>query len=83
MEPGAIVAVTRPYLSKTRVGLACGHAVTSLAKVKPDRLPCEGCLWGWPTDMEIVEAAIADATPEVCWLPRSSVGLAPAHPARR
>jgi hypothetical protein len=62
---GPIVAVTRPYLSKTRVGLACGHAVTCLAKVKPERMPCEGCLNGWPTDLEIAEAAIAEATPEV------------------
>jgi hypothetical protein len=60
-----IVAVTRPYLSKTRVGLACGHAATSLAKVKPERVSCEGCAKGWPTDQEVVEAAIAEATPEV------------------
>jgi hypothetical protein len=59
------VAVSRPYLSKTRMGLACGHAVTSLTKVKPERLPCEGCLRGCPTDLDMVEAAIADATPEV------------------
>jgi hypothetical protein len=60
---GPIVAVTRPYLSKTRVGLACGHAVTSLAKVKQEPLACEGCLR--PTDLEMVEAAIAEVTPEV------------------
>jgi hypothetical protein len=49
---GPMVAVTRPYLSKTRVGLACGHAATSLANVKPERMQCEGCLEGWPTDLE-------------------------------
>jgi hypothetical protein len=56
-----MVAVTRPYLSRNRIGLGCGHAVTSLAKVKPDRVPCEGCLLGWPADAEMIEAAIADA----------------------
>jgi hypothetical protein len=61
------VVVTRPYLSKKRVGLGCGHAFTSLAKVRPhpgDRVPCQGCLDGDPTDSEMVEAAIADATPD-------------------
>jgi hypothetical protein len=59
-----MVAVTRPNPSKTRAELACGHAVTSLAKVKPERLPREGCLRGWPTDLEMAEAAIAAATPQ-------------------
>ena len=57
-----VVLVTRPYLSKKRVGLACGHAVTCLANVRPERLPCEACLAGAPTDVEMIEAAIGEAT---------------------
>lgn len=58
-----LVPVTRPYLSKRRVGLACGHAAPCLAKVRPERLRCEACVVRAPTDAEI-EAAIAEATLE-------------------
>jgi hypothetical protein len=39
-----------------------GHEVLRYAD--GDRVPCQGCLDGDPTDSEMVEAAIADATPD-------------------
>lgn len=57
------VEITRPGLSRDRVGLACGHsAVRPLAKVAPRAAPCWSCAEGRPTDREMVEAAIRDAT---------------------
>ena len=53
-----------PYLAKGRVGLACGHVASCLAKQRPAKLPCSACLDGHPTDEDLIEAAIADATPE-------------------
>jgi hypothetical protein len=59
-----LVEVVRPYLSRGHVGLACHHAVPSLAKVVPKRLPCPACAAGRPSDPEALEAAIRDATPD-------------------
>jgi hypothetical protein len=59
------VLVTRPHLSRTHVGLVCGHvAPRPLAKVMPHSLPCVACLEGRPTDRAYIEAALADATEE-------------------
>ncbi len=59
-----LVEVIRPFLSRGHVGLACHHAVMSLAKKMPHKLPCLECRDGRPTDAEAIEAAIRDATPE-------------------
>ena len=59
-----LVEVIRPFLSRGHVGLGCHHAAMSLAKTTPASLPCLGCRDGRPTDLEAIEAAIADATPE-------------------
>jgi hypothetical protein len=57
--------VTRPYLSRTTVGLSCGHAVLRpLTKTLPPKLPCGSCALGHPTDREMVLAAIEDANAE-------------------
>lgn len=55
--------ITRPALSRSHVGLACGHvAARPLVKVMPPRLPCIGCAEGRPTDRALIEAAIDDAS---------------------
>lgn len=57
--------VTRPHLSRDRVGLACGHVATKpLTKAMPLRLPCVACAEGRPPDREMVLAAIDDASAE-------------------
>ncbi len=57
------VEITRPGLSRERVGLACGHtAARPLAKALPRAAPCWSCADGQPTDRELVEAAIRDAS---------------------
>jgi hypothetical protein len=57
-----MVEVVRPYLGGGHVGLGCHHATKSLAKTVPDKLPCDGCKHGRPTDREAIEGAIRDAT---------------------
>jgi hypothetical protein len=60
-----MVAITRPHLSRSHVGLACGHvAPRPLAKVIPLRLSCLGCAEGRPADREVLEAMIDEASPE-------------------
>ena len=60
-----MVPIARPRLARDRVGLLCGHvAPRPLDKVMPRAVPCAACAEGRPTDREIVEAVIADASPE-------------------
>jgi hypothetical protein len=56
-----MVEVSRPHASRTHAILACFHAVPSLAKTVPPKLPCPGCRDGRPTDEQAIEAAIRDA----------------------
>jgi hypothetical protein len=59
--------ITRPNLSRSHVGLGCGHiAPMPLCKARdmPKKLPCLACAAGDPTDNEIVEAVLDDADPE-------------------
>jgi hypothetical protein len=57
------VEITHPGLSRARVGLACGHsAPRPLSKVPPRTAPCWSCAEGEPTDRELLEAAIDDAS---------------------
>ena len=62
LEDVPIVEVTRPYLARGTVGLACGHTAASLAKTPPVRLPCQACKEGLPTELELAEAVIRDAS---------------------
>lgn len=66
MDPDVpLVPVTRPVLSHQNTGLACGHSVPRpLTKSFPGKLPCYACAGGFPTDREVVEAVIKDATNE-------------------
>lgn len=66
VEIGApMVAITRPDLSRARVGLACGHAAPMpLAKKLPAHVPCFACAEGRPADVELLEATIEDAEDE-------------------
>lgn len=57
--------ITRPGLSRWHVGLECGHVGPKpLAKTMPRTAPCSSCAAGHPTDRELVEAAIEEATEE-------------------
>lgn len=59
------VPISRPNLSRTHVGLACGHAaMRPVLKILPARLPCLSCADGLPMDRDVVLAAIADASRE-------------------
>ena len=70
-----MVAVTRPALSHSHAGLACGHKVPRLWKVPPRSAPCWACAEGQPVDLEIVQAVIDDATPvELARLERAIAG---------
>jgi hypothetical protein len=60
---GPLVEVSRPGLSRQHVGLGCGHAAARpLDKVLPPRVRCAGCAAGRPTDRELLDAAIDDAS---------------------
>lgn len=61
------VLITRLALSRTHVGLACGHvALRPLAKAKvmPRSLPCHACKDGRASDRAFIEAALEDASLE-------------------
>lgn len=60
-----MVAISRPDLSRTRVGLACGHAAPRpLEKKLPARVPCFACLDGAAAEVEVVEGMLEDASDE-------------------
>jgi hypothetical protein len=62
-EDAPRVLVNRPHLSRSHVGLACGHVAPRPGdKVLPRALPCWACAEGLPSDREMVEAAIDDAS---------------------
>lgn len=57
--------ITRPTLSRSHVGLACGHtAQRPLLKIMPRALPCFDCVDGKPSDPLLIRTAIEEATPE-------------------
>lgn len=57
--------VTRPHLSRTHLGLACGHvAPRPLTKVQPVRVPCSSCAAGRPAGKDVVEAMLREASGE-------------------
>jgi hypothetical protein len=63
-EPAAPLAIiNRPALSRTTVGLACGHvALRPHTKVLPRALPCLSCAAGLPTDPALVDALVVEST---------------------
>lgn len=64
-DQAPLVEINRPRLSRSHVGLLCGHvAPRPLAKTQPRRLPCFGCAEGRPTDRQLIEAAIDEASNE-------------------
>jgi len=65
-EPAAPLSIiNRPTLSRSTVGLACGHvAPRPLAKVLPRALPCAACAAGLPTDRRLIAAVYAEASDE-------------------
>jgi hypothetical protein len=61
-----LVRITRPHLSRTLVGLACGHtAPAPMAKKMPLSVQCWSCAEGRPSDLEMVRAFLEEASPEV------------------
>lgn len=64
-ERGPLVAVTRPHLSRSHMGLACGHTKPSAPFKKiPGRAHCGACADAAPLDREVAEAVIRDADSE-------------------
>lgn len=54
--------INRPGLSRSHVGLVCGHAAPMpLDKKMPAKVPCFACAAGQPAEIEVVETMIADA----------------------
>jgi hypothetical protein len=56
--------ITFPNLGGGRVGLACGHTAVVMVKKQPAKWPCFSCQAGLPTEVEVVEGAIAAADPD-------------------
>jgi hypothetical protein len=62
LEDAPRSVITRPHLSRSHVGLACGHvAPRPGSKTPPLRLPCQACAEGRPADREVVEAVLDEA----------------------
>lgn len=73
-ERGPLVVVTRPHLSRSHMGLACGHTKPSAPfKRIPARAHCGACADEAPTDRDVIEAAIRDADPETLRALRSQI----------